>query len=66
MKRNFKKSRKIIIKKKNITSKKISGLKRKKRYYIRIRTFKNTGKKTYYSKWSNIKKVKTKQKIQTK
>ena len=35
-------------------------LKPKKKYYVRIRTYKKIGKKTYYSDWSKPKTVKTK------
>ena len=45
--------------KKNKTSKTVlKGLKTKKKYYVRIRTFKTVGKKKYYSSWSSKKKVK--------
>lgn len=39
------------------TSKKVTNLKAKKKYYIRIRTYKKTGKKTYWSKWSKLQTV---------
>ena len=42
------------------TSKKIKKLKKKKKYYVRIRTYMKVGKKTYYSGWSKAKSVKTK------
>ena len=42
------------------TSKKITGLKAKKTYYVRIRTYKNLNGRTYWSKWSEAKKVKNK------
>ncbi|MBR6472934.1 MAG: S8 family serine peptidase [Firmicutes bacterium] len=41
-------------------SKKITGLKGGKKYYVRIRTFMTVGDATYYSKWSAKKTVKTK------
>lgn len=41
-------------------SKKISKLKAKKVYYVRIRTYKTVSKKNYYSGWSKTMKVKTK------
>ncbi len=37
-----------------------SNLKRGQKYYVRIRTYKTVGKKTYYSEWSGKKSVKTK------
>ncbi|MCR5666543.1 MAG: N-acetylmuramoyl-L-alanine amidase [Eubacterium sp.] len=50
-------------KKKNIssskTSKKITGLKGGKKYYIRIRTYKTVNGAKYYSAWSAVKSVKT-------
>ena len=52
----FKKGNKTIkIKKVKTLSKKITGLKPSKKYYVRIRTYK--GKK--YSKWSKVKSIKT-------
>ena len=40
------------------TSKKITGLTQGKRYYVQVRTFLTSGKKTYYSAWSKKKSVK--------
>ena len=52
----FKRGNKTIkIKKAKTVSKKITGLKPSKKYYVRIRTYK--GKK--YSKWSKVKSIKT-------
>ena len=42
------------------TSKKVTGLSAKKKYYVRIRTYKTVGSNTYYSSWSAAKTVKTK------
>ena len=42
------------------TSKIISKLKAKKKYYVRIRTYKTVGGKNYYSDWSAAKNIKTK------
>ena len=50
----------ITIAKSSSVSRKITGLKAKKTYYIRIRTYKKTGGKTYYSAWSSAKNLKTK------
>ena len=36
---------------------KISGLKNKKTYYVRIRSYKRVGKKILYSSWSTVKKI---------
>ena len=57
----FKKGNKTIkIKKVKTLSKKITGLKPSKKYYVRIRTYKIVNKKTYYSSWSKKKNVTTK------
>jgi len=32
----------------------------KKKYYVRIRAYKKSGGKTYYSSWSSAKSIKTK------
>ena len=42
------------------TSKTISKLKGKKKYYVRVRTYKTVGKTKYYSSWSSAKSVTTK------
>ena len=56
----FKKGNKTIkIKKAKTVSKKITGLKPSKKYYVRIRTYKIVNKKTYYSSWSKKKNVTT-------
>ena len=47
------------IKKKATVSRTIKGLKAKKKYYVRIRTFKKSASKTYHSKWSKVKSAKT-------
>ena len=44
----------------NVTSVSLKRLKSKKNYYIRVRTYKVMENKKYYSKWSNVKKAKTK------
>lgn len=55
--KNFKKNeKKIRIKSKKTTSKKITKLKSKKTYYIRIRTYKKVKGTYYYSKWSKTRK----------
>ncbi len=52
--------KKVKVKNYKTTSKKIKNLKKKKKYYVRIRTYMNVGGVTYYSKWSKTKSVKTK------
>lgn len=63
-KQNMKGAKTKTYNKNSITSKTINSLKRKKNYYVRVRTFKKVrveGKnKTYYGKWSGKKVVKTK------
>lgn len=57
----FKKGKKTVtIKKNKTTSKKIGKLKAKKKYYVRVRTYKTVGKIKYYSSWSKAKSVKVK------
>ena len=62
--KNFRKSKKITIKKSATTARVIKGLKRKKTYYVKIRTYKKgkkNGKQTkVYSKWSAKKKIRLK------
>lgn len=50
----------VTIKSYKTTSKNIIKLKAKKKYYVRVRSYKKVGKKTYYSGWSKAKTVKTK------
>ncbi|MEI3339613.1 MAG: InlB B-repeat-containing protein [Eubacterium sp.] len=50
----------ITVKGYKYTSKKISNLKAKKKYYVQIRTYKTVSGKNYYSSWSTAKTVKTK------
>ena len=38
----------------------ITGLKSKKKYYVKLRPYKKQGKKIYYGEWSKVKKVKIK------
>ena len=57
---NFKSAKTVTVKN-NVTSKTISNkLKAKKKYYVRIRTYKKVGGKKYYSSWSAKKSVTTK------
>ena len=50
----------ITIKNNKTTSKKVKNLKKNKKYYVRIRTYKTVKGVKYYSGWSKILKVKTK------
>lgn len=57
----FKKGTKTVtVKGAKVTSKTITKLTSKKKYYVRIRTYKKVGKTTYYSSWSKAKSVKIK------
>lgn len=54
--KNFKSAKVIKVSSKSV-EKTISKLKKKKTYYVRIRGYKKTGGKTYYSAWSSAKKI---------
>lgn len=56
----FKSAKTKTIKKVKTTSTSISKLKKKKTYYVRIRTYRTVSGVKYYSAWSKVKKVKTK------
>ena len=57
--KKFTKSKKTAkVKKAKIVSKKLTRLKARKKYYVRVRTYKTVNGKKYYSKWSNVKSVK--------
>jgi len=59
--KNFKKNNKTVTVSKNkTTSKSISKLQAKKKYYVRIRTYKTVSGKKIYSSWSKAKAVTTK------
>ena len=57
----FTKNKKTVtVKSYKTTSKKITGLKSKKTYYVKVRTYKTVNGVKYYSAWSKVKTVKTK------
>ncbi|SFB16380.1 Cysteine protease, C1A family [Acetitomaculum ruminis DSM 5522] len=59
--RHFNKNKKRLVIKNNLQTTKIVRKLRKNRiYYVRVRAYKNVGKKKYYSYWSKTMKVKTK------
>lgn len=59
--KNFKKNvKKVTVNKSKITSTKITRLKSNKTYYVRVASYKKVDKKTYTSKYSEVKKVKVK------
>ena len=59
LKKNFKKAKTITVKGYGKSSYTVKKLKKKKKYYVRIRTYAKVGRNTYYSGWSGKKKVKT-------
>ena len=59
--KKFKKNKKTVtIKKQKTTKTTVKKLKAKKKYYVRIRTYKIVNGKKVYSSWSKVKTVKTK------
>lgn len=59
--KKFKKNKKsVTIKKQKTTKKTVKKLKGKKKYFVRVRTYKTVNGKKVYSSWSKIKSVKTK------
>ena len=60
LKSNFKKAKTVKVKKAAASSKKISKLKPKKKYYVQVRVYKKVNDRNCYSKWSKKKPVKTK------
>jgi hypothetical protein len=58
--KSFKNAKKKAVAGKKKTSVKITKLKAKKKYYVRIRTYRTYKGKKYYSEWSKVKTVKTK------
>ena len=58
--KNFKKNNKSVNVSNKVSSKTIKGLKSKKRYYTRIRTFRTINGKKTYSSYSKVKIIKTK------
>ncbi|MGN1166495.1 MAG: leucine-rich repeat protein [Lachnospiraceae bacterium] len=58
--KTFKGAKKVKITKASTTKKTLSKLKKKKTYYIRMRTYRKVSGVTYYSTWSAVKSVKVK------
>ena len=56
----FKKAKTVTVKKNKTTKATVKKLASKKKYYVRVRTYKTVGKTKYYSGWSKAKAVKTK------
>ena len=57
---DFKSQKTVTVSDAGKTSKSVSGLLKKQKYYVRVRTYKIIGKKKYYSTWSAVKTVMTK------
>lgn len=57
---NFKSSKTITVSKASTLKKTIKNLKAKKKYYVRIRSYKTVNNVKFYSAWSKTKTVKTK------
>lgn len=55
--KNYQKVKKATVKKAKETGKVIGGLKKNKKYYVRIRTYQKVSGKNYYSNWSKTKTV---------
>lgn len=53
-------SKTATVKKATTTSKTVKDLKKKKTYYVKVRSYKTVNEKKVYSDWSKVKKVKTK------
>ncbi|MBQ3291530.1 MAG: CHAP domain-containing protein [Mogibacterium sp.] len=60
LKSNFKGAKTVTVKKNKTVKATVKKLKAKKKYYVRIRTYRTVAGKTYYSAWSKAKTVKTK------
>lgn len=56
----FKRAKTVSVSKKSTTSATVKKLSKKKKYYVRVRTYKKVGKAYYYSSWSKVVSVKTK------
>lgn len=54
LKSNFKKVKKITVAKASTKAKTIKGLKKKKKYFVRIRAYKKSGSKKIYGAWTKI------------
>ena len=57
---DFKTQKIVTVSNAKTVTRTISGLSRKHKYYVRIRTYKNVGNTKHYSTWSAAKSVKTK------
>ena len=60
LKKSFKGAKTVTVKNNTSVSRKIKKLKKNKKYYVRVRTYKTVGGQKYYSAWSKAKSVRTK------
>lgn len=60
VKSDLKSAKSAYVKSNSTYKKTISGLKAKKTYYVRVRSYKTVGGVKYYGSWSTVKSVKTK------
>ena len=60
LKEDFSSKKTVKVNGRNETEEEIKKLKKKKTYYVRIRTWTKVSGKKYYSEWSKVKSVKTK------
>lgn len=60
LKSSMKSSKTVTVSSPTATSKKISKLKKKKKYYVQVRTYKKIAGTAFYSSWSTKKSIKTK------
>jgi hypothetical protein len=60
LKKNFSKAKAVNVAGHDSLSTTVKKLKKKKNYYVRVRTYVTDSKGTYYSVWSGAKKIKTK------
>lgn len=60
LKKNMSSSKIATVTKNKTISKSVSGLKSKKTYFVRVRTYKTVNGTKYYSSWSKVKSVKVK------
>lgn len=58
LKKSFKNSKTVTVKNTKTVKKQIKKIKKNKKHYVRIRTYKKVGGKIYYSDWSKAKAIK--------
>ncbi len=59
-KKSMKNAKTVTVKGSSSKAKTVKKLKKKTKYYVKVRSYKTVGGKTYYSSWSKVKTVKTK------